>query len=73
MAEILNQILGPVGALVLALGILVSGWKRMWVFGWQYKDVENEKNEWKSIALKGAHVAERVVSVAEKDRFNESP
>lgn len=66
MTEILNQVLGPVGALVLALAVLVSGWKKMWVFGWQFKELEKEKNEWKHMALKGTAVAERVTSIVEK-------
>lgn len=62
MDHLVESILGPGGALVLALFILFGGWRRWWVFGWLYKDLEQEKNEWKEAALRGTRIAERAVS-----------
>lgn len=66
MDHILTLLLGPAGVTVLLLVITFGGWKKWWVFGWQYKDMETEKNEWKEAALRGTRVAERVVNAHEK-------
>lgn len=66
MQQILTLLLGPAGVTVLLLLITFGGWKKWWVFGWQYKDMEAEKNEWKEAALRGTRVAERVVTAHEK-------
>lgn len=63
--EILRLLLGPLGTLVLALVIIFTGVRKVWVFGWQYKELHAEKNEWKDAALRGTHIAERVVTVHE--------
>lgn len=74
MTDILAQIMGPAGALVLALTILFGGFKKTpwWVFGWTYRGVVEEKDEWKRLALRGSEVTERVVSIAESRRDNEA-
>lgn len=66
MDEILQLLLGPFGTLVLSLVILVTGWKRMWVFGWHYQEEVEEKKEWKEIALRGTRIAEKSAATAEK-------
>ena len=66
MDSVLTLLLGPAGVTVLVLLIIFGGWKKWWVFGWQYKDMEAEKNEWKEAALRGTRVAERVVTAHEK-------
>lgn len=64
---------GILGFLVL---ILVSGARRLWVWGWYYKDleerykkVEESNSMWMQLALRGANVTETVVKkvVAEND------
>jgi Mn2+/Fe2+ NRAMP family transporter len=73
MDQVLTQILGPLGALVFALFIIFSGFKRWWVFGWQYKEKVRELNEWKDAALRGTRVVERVVTLAEnREQHDES-
>lgn len=72
MTTLFSQILGPVGALVMALTILFGGWRKWWVFGWQYKDVVSEKNEWKKAALRGTKIAERVVTAHEAERKDDN-
>ena len=74
MSEILRQILGPGGALVLALFILFGGWKGWWVYGREYRIMEKDRNEWKDAALKGSLITQRAVEVARsqaKDGSNE--
>lgn len=66
MDDILNLLLGPLGTLVLALTIIVTGWKRMWVFGWHYTEEVEEKLEWKEIAMRGTNIAEKSAATAEK-------
>lgn len=63
---ILQLLLGPAGTLVFALVVLVGGWRKWWVYGWRYRELSEEKNEWKRLALRGTKMAERVVNVAEK-------
>jgi hypothetical protein len=68
MDHLIQLLLGPAGTLVLALTILFGGWKKWWVFGWQYKDAVTEKNEWKEAALRGTALAEKVVSIKETEQ-----
>lgn len=66
MEEILQLILGPAGVTVLVLVLMFTGWKGLWVFGWQYKDMKQDRDEWKEAALRGTRVAERAIEVHEK-------
>jgi len=61
---------GITGLLVFAL---IGGFRKWWVFGWQYKDVCKEKDEWKQLALGGTQLAERSVSVAKEVAEVKSP
>lgn len=65
--EVIQLLLGPAGTLVLALTILFGGWRRWWVFGWHYAEVASERDEWKVIAMRGAQIAEKVVSIQESN------
>lgn len=67
MDELLRLLLGPFGTLVLALTILVTGWKKMWVFGWYAREVERRENEWREIALRGTKIAEVVTSALKEN------
>jgi Mn2+/Fe2+ NRAMP family transporter len=66
--DIVNLLLGPAGTLVFALVVLFGGWKRWWVFGWAYRDVLKDRDEWKEAALRGTRVAERTIALHEKGR-----
>lgn len=66
MDQTLKLLLGPAGVTVLTLIIVFSGWKRIWVWGWYAKRLEEELAEWKAIAMRSTHVTERVVEIAEK-------
>lgn len=67
MDFILTLIQGPAGALVTLVLILYGGRKKWWVFGWQYTDLVRDRDEWKTAALRGTHIAERVVTLHEDD------
>jgi hypothetical protein len=61
---------GIVGLLVF---ILVGGAKRVWVFGYQLHEMQDDRDRWRDLALKllgqatrSADVADRSVSLAEK-------
>lgn len=49
---------------VLLILIIYGGYRRWWVFGWTYKELqerfrrmENEKNAWRRTALTGSKIA----------------
>lgn len=54
---------GVSGLLIFAL---IGGFRKWWVFGWIYKDVCKEKEEWKQLALHGTNLSETSVQVAKK-------
>ena len=54
---------GTIGLLVV---ILIGGMRAWWVWGWLYREVVEEKNEWKDIALRGIISAEEAVDIVEK-------
>lgn len=53
------------GWIVGLLIILWGGMKKWWVFGWQYRECVEEKNEWKTAALQSTQIAEAAASVGE--------
>lgn len=53
------------GVVVILIIILYGGWKKWWVFGWQYRECVDEKNEWKQAALRSTHIGEAVVAATE--------
>lgn len=46
------------GVTALLILIIVGGWKRWWVFGWQYKAVEESNIRWMELALKSVNLTE---------------
>jgi hypothetical protein len=70
--ELASKLSGA-GLATLLIFILVGGWKRMWVWGYQLEqlrtdmkeqllDERAEKQEWKSLALRNLEVAKVLVS-----------
>lgn len=68
MPELLDQIakwaesLTLVGTLAI---IIVAGYKRLWVFGWQFDAMQKDRDFWRESAMKGTYMTERTVQVAE--------
>jgi hypothetical protein len=56
---------GVVGMLVL---ILWGGFKKWWVFGWQYRQTKNELETWREIALRGISTAEQATALAHRTK-----
>jgi hypothetical protein len=63
---------GVIGFLTVTL---YGGYKKWWVFGWQFKDAEerNKKTEeerdgWRDIALHGTNLAEQTVDLFKKQQ-----
>lgn len=65
--ELIRLLTGPGGLLVALLVILFSGMKKKWVFYWYVREVKEDRDEWKQAALRGTRIAERVVTVHEKE------
>jgi hypothetical protein len=49
------------GAWTFLVLIVLGGARQWWVFGWQYAEKSKECEAWKTLALKGLTVAERIV------------
>jgi hypothetical protein len=62
----LAEKLSGAGLPVLAVLILLGGWKRFWVWGYQLEEMRQERDEWRRMALRGTEFAERAISVVEK-------
>lgn len=55
------QSLGPFGMLAV---LLIGFQQRWWVFGWQYQELKQDRDEWKLLAQTGTATAERANSAA---------
>lgn len=53
--------IGVGGLLLLAL---FAGFKRVWVWGWMYAEMQRDRDEWKAIALRALPVVDKAVTVA---------
>jgi hypothetical protein len=53
------------GLVALLLIIIYGGAKRLWVFGWVYEALKQERDEWKAAALSGTLLAAKAVESAE--------
>jgi hypothetical protein len=51
---------GPLGILLL---ILWGGSKQIWVWGYQYREMKEDRDRWRDLALAGTDVAEKAVEV----------
>ena len=59
----LDKVLGPGGALVLALVVIFGAIRKWWVPGWVYADVVRERDMYREMALKGVSAAEKLATV----------
>jgi len=49
----------PLAALIV---VVVTGSRGMWVFGRELRSAQQERDEWKRIALAGLNVAEKITN-----------
>ncbi len=54
------------GVLAALLAILVGGWRRWWVWGWQYDEIRRERDAWRQRALRAGRLGEQSTEVAEQ-------
>ena len=50
------------GMLALLLVIIGGGARQAWVFGWVYRQMLLERDEWKTIALKGLETLDKAAA-----------
>lgn len=67
----LVQVLRDGGMLAGLLLILVGGFRRWWVWGYQLVEMQRERDEWKGLFLRSMKVAETAVSVARTTKDGE--
>lgn len=60
------QVLKDGGLQGLLFILILAGSRKLWVWGWMYKELQQERDEWKALALKGTHLAERGAHEVEK-------
>lgn len=58
--------MGVTGLLVL---IIIGGMKRWWVFGWIYREKNDECEKWKDLALRTLSTSEDIADAVEKNEL----
>lgn len=53
------------GVVFLLVAALFGGYRKWWVFGWSYKDMEEDRDFWRKTAERGTTAAERAARAAE--------
>lgn len=52
------------GGIATLLGLVIfGGVKRIWVFGWQYSELEKDRDRWQSLALDNLNLAKKAAEV----------
>lgn len=64
LAQIVNG--GGIVLLVLVIGFLGAKPKPWWYFGHAYRALEQDRDEWKDMAIKGLSSAEKATTLAER-------
>lgn len=49
----------------LLLGILAGGYRKVWVWGYQLKEAQEQRDTWQKLALSTTSLAERAARIAE--------
>jgi hypothetical protein len=55
------------GVIGILVALIIAGARQYLVFGWLYREAVREKDEWKSLALKGTRLLEKVAERREND------
>jgi hypothetical protein len=61
--ELLDQV-GRIGAAGMLIAALIGGFRRWWVWGWQYQEMRDDRDQWRDIAIKGMTVAQGATTIA---------
>lgn len=62
-----SDIISNMGVIALLVLILTSGARGVWVWGWHYKDLEHDRDYWRTLALSGTDIAEKTVRIVERE------
>lgn len=54
------------GVVAVLLVIIVGGVKKWWVFGWQYRAIEDSNARWMELALKSTNLAESIDAIQKR-------
>ena len=57
--QFVELILGPGGLLVALIFALIGGFRGWWVFGRVFRDMQEERDEWRRLALQSTNLAEK--------------
>lgn len=60
----LYDILQSGGVIAVLLIFVVGGMKRWWVWGWQYRQIEEQNAKWMELALRSTNLAESLDELA---------
>ena len=52
---------GPLVAVLVA--ILVTGARQMWVWGWHYREMRADRDQWRTLYFRAVGLAEQAVGV----------
>jgi len=64
--EYLKLLQGQWPLVVVGVLILYGGAKKVWVWGYQLRDMTQDRDEWRARALRGLGLVERTVTVLEQ-------
>ena len=54
------------GVIGLLLIIILGGWRRWYVWEWNYDELVVDRNFWRDMALSGGQLAEKATAIAER-------
>ena len=66
--ENLPKLISDYGILGVFVFILAAGARRVWVWGWQYRQIEHERDVWRQVALEGTDIAKGALNLAKGDQ-----
>lgn len=64
--ELLALIFGPFGAIVLSLAIIYTGSRKIWVFGWYAKELEERNKNLENQVVELSRATRRATSLTER-------
>lgn len=55
------------GTVSMLIMVLWGGWRKIWVWGWLYREAIRERDAWKRIALEGHVNQERLLEMVKRE------
>jgi hypothetical protein len=63
----LVDLLNSGGVLAILVLIVVGGWRRWYVWRFNYEEVRQDRDWWRNMALRGTGISEQVVGLKRND------